>query len=121
MAQPHVVAHNAELQLCVDACLDCFKACQQMALTHCLQVGGAHVAPEHFRLMLDCAELCRAAATLMLNGSTAQFELCALCARLCRECANSCRKLDGMDECVSECERCADLCERMTTLAPNTK
>ena len=121
MAQAHVAAQTAELQLCIDTCLDCFKTCQQMALTHCLEVGGLHVAPDHFRLMLDCAELCRTAATLMMHGSPAHIEVCRLCADVCRKCASSCEKLSGMEECVRECERCADLCERMTTLAPNGK
>src|SRR5262245_60038795 len=94
----HVVALSTELQLCVDTCLDCFKTCQQMALTHCLEMGGDHVEPAHFRLMLDCAELCRSTATLMLSGSSAHFELCKLCAKLCRECAASCEKLSGMEE-----------------------
>ena len=116
----NVAAQITERQLCIDACLDGYTLCQQMAMTHCLEMGGDHVAPAHLRLMADCAEICRTAAVLMSNGSPLHIELCALCAEVCRACAASCRKLDGMEECVRACERCAELCERVATLAPNS-
>lgn len=106
---------SAELNACIDACLDCFRSCQQGAVIHCLELGGKHVEPQHFRLMLDCAEICRATAALMLNGSSFYSDVCKTCAEICRACAKSCREMGGMDDCVSACERCADSCEQMAT------
>jgi hypothetical protein len=104
---------SQELTQCIQDCLDCYRVCQQSATMHCLELGGKHVEPKHFRLMLDCAETCRSAAAMMLNASTYAHEHCRMCAQLCRDCAESCRNLGDMDDCVAACERCAESCERM--------
>lgn len=102
-----------EITQCIQDCLDCYRVCQQSATLHCLELGGKHVEPTHFRLMLDCAETCRGAAAMMLNASSYAGEHCRMCAQLCRDCAESCRKLGDMQDCVAACERCAESCERM--------
>lgn len=102
-----------ELDQCIRDCLDCYRACQQAATMHCLEMGGRHVEPGHFRLMLDCAETCRSVAAMLLNASLYAYEHCSICAQLCRDCAESCRQLGDMDDCVAACERCAESCERM--------
>jgi len=106
-------AVSKEMQMCVDACLRCYQTCFGTAMTHCLEQGGAHVAPPHFRLMLACAEICRTAAHFMLSGVPHHRPLCADCASICRQCADSCDGLDGMDRCAADCRSCADACERM--------
>ena len=58
---------SAEMDACIRACLECYRVCQETATGHCLETGGRHVEPEHFRLMLSCAEVCRTAAALMLD------------------------------------------------------
>lgn len=103
----------AELNECIRLCLDCYRSCQQTASVHCLEAGGKHVEPQHFRLMLSCAEVCRASAALMLNNSPQHAMQCGVCADICRECARSCREIGDMDDCVAACEACADSCERM--------
>lgn len=105
--------HDAKQTECIAACLDCYRTCTQMASNHCLERGGAHVEPKHFRTMLGCAELCRTAAHVMMLKSPIHNELCRLCARICDDCAESCRALDGMEECVAACERCAASCREM--------
>lgn len=104
---------SQELMACIQDCLDCYRTCQQTAMTHCLEAGGRHTEPAHFRLMLDCAEMCRTAAALMINQSPFHERSCGLCAEICRACADSCREIGDMDECVEACERCAASCERM--------
>lgn len=104
---------SSEMQACIRSCLDCYQHCQHMALTTCLEKGGDHVAPDHFRLMIDCAEACRAAAALMINHSPYHAEFCRLCAQICRDCAASCEELDGMEACVRACRECAQACEAM--------
>jgi hypothetical protein len=110
----HHETSNPELESCIQYCLDCHRQCQQDAMTHCLQMGGKHTEPEHFRLMMDCAEICRSAAVLMMNRSPFHNALCGLCSEICDECAQSCRTVD-MEECARICERCADSCRRMAT------
>ena len=110
---PHKQKLSPEMNKCIDVCLDCYGTCQQTAITHCLPLGGDYVEPEHFRLMMDCAEICRSAAALMLNGSPFHPQTCEICAQICRACADSCRNLSEMEDCVRICEECAELCEHM--------
>jgi hypothetical protein len=94
---------------CIEQCLNCYRTCLGMAFNHCLERGGRHVAPRHFRLMFNCAQLCRATAEHLLTAGEAQQKLCAACAELCEACAQSCQELD-MAECVRACRACAESC-----------
>ncbi len=60
---------------------------------HCLAVGGKHVEASHFRLMINCAEICQASTNFMLSGSVFHQKVCAVCAEICDACAKSCRKM----------------------------
>lgn len=101
------------LRACIDDCLGCYSTCLAAFSGHCLQAGGPHLQPDHARLMLACAEICRSAAHFMLLGSPHHPHLCAECAEICRDCAESCARLDGMEECVTACRRCAESCGAM--------
>jgi hypothetical protein len=101
---------------CIEACTECYQTCLQAAMNHCLNTGGKHVAPEHFRMMMDCVEICKASVSLQLSSSTFSFKLCNLCAEVCDACADDCEKLGGMDECVKACRECADSCRKMVTM-----
>lgn len=104
---------SAEMQSCIDTCLACYKTCLGTAMGHCLEVGGDHVKPAHFRLMMTCAEVCRGAAHVMLLGSDHHKHTCAECAEVCQECAEDCDGMEGMEDCVAACRRCAEECRRM--------
>ncbi len=99
---------NQDMQECVDNCLNCHSVCLAMASQHRLERGGEHVEPQHFRLMLACAEICRSAAAVMMIGTDMHARLCALCADICDECARSCEQLGDMERCVEACRRCAE-------------
>jgi hypothetical protein len=101
------------LQECIESCIECHHICLEMAMNHCLEQGGKHVAPEHFRLMMNCAEICQTAANFMLSGSHLHQQTCAICAEVCEACAESCEKLSGMEECVRACRMCAASCREM--------
>lgn len=103
----------SDVQACIDACLRCHQSCLGGAARHCLEAGGPHVEPGHFRLMLACAEICRAAAAVMLAGVPQHAAVCGACAEICDACAESCAALDGMEDCVAACRACADSCRRM--------
>jgi hypothetical protein len=104
---------SAEMRSCIEECLRCHGICLGMAMNHCLEQGGRHVEPGHFRLMMSCAEICQASANFMLIGTEQHKWTCALCADICEECARSCETLDGMEECVQACRRCAESCRSM--------
>lgn len=98
----------------IKACLDCHSMCIQTAMNFCLERGGRHVEQEHFRLMLNCAELCQTSANFMLSGSPLHGRVCAVCAEACEACAKSCEKVGDMRDCVEECLRCAKSCRSMS-------
>lgn len=102
-----------DMQACIDACLDCYKTCLSSASHHCLEAGGPHTEPAHFRLMLACAEMCRASAHLMLLGTETHRHSCAACAEICAACADDCERVGDMDACVAACRHCADECRTM--------
>jgi hypothetical protein len=102
------------MQQCIDNCLACARTCLEAASHHCLEAGGKHTEPGHFRLMLACAEICRAAAAVMMIGTELHGRVCAACADICEACAEDCQRVGGMDECVAACRRCASSCREMS-------
>jgi hypothetical protein len=46
-----------EMQKCIQLSRECHAMCTQ-TISHCLRLGGHHAAPDHIRLMEDCAQLC---------------------------------------------------------------
>lgn len=98
---------------CIETCNHCHQTCLRSAMTMCLETGGKHVEPAHFRLMLNCAEMCQTATNFMLSRSSVHDVVCAACAEVCAACADSCAELDGMEACTEACRRCADECRSM--------
>ncbi|HVK94009.1 MAG TPA: four-helix bundle copper-binding protein [Noviherbaspirillum sp.] len=101
-----------------DECLRCYQACQHTAMNHCLEMGGHHTEPEHFRLMMNCAEICRSAAHFMLSGSPLYASICNACADMCNACAESCEQLGDMKECVAACRACEQSCRQVASAQP---
>jgi hypothetical protein len=115
--EPSMSHHSrmgSSMQNAIKACLDCHSMCVQTAMNFCLEQGGRHVEQGHFRLMLNCAELCQTSANFMLSGSPLHGRVCGVCAEACEACAKSCEQVGEMRECVEECRRCAKSCRSMT-------
>jgi len=108
-----MVHFNPVMKECVDNCLGCYSMCVQMAMGHCLEAGGQHVEPNHFRLMMACAEICHSSAYFMLIGSEHHKHICRECAEICDQCAESCEEIGDMLDCVEACRRCAETCRQM--------
>ena len=113
---PHPM--NSEMKQCIDNCLDCYRTCRETAMYHCLEAGGDHVEPRHFRLMINCADICATSADFMLSNSDLHARICAACAEGCEACAKSCEEIGDMDECVRACRACAESCRRMAGMRP---
>jgi hypothetical protein len=104
---------NPQMEECIKTCLDCHHICYETAMNHCLEIGGKHTEPAHFRLMINCAEICQTSANFMLSGSDLHRLTCGVCAEVCRRCAENCEQVGDMDECVKACRRCAEVCQKM--------
>jgi hypothetical protein len=98
---------------CIEVCLSCYRACLGTAMNHCLETGGKHTEPVHFRLMMACAEICRTSAHFMLINSPHHRHTCKECAEICSECADDCERIGDMEECVKVCRACAVSCKAM--------
>lgn len=107
-----------EMTKCIQLCRDCHAMCTQ-TIAHCLKLGGRHAAPDHIRLMVDCAQMCATAADYMLRGSPFHNRICRLCSELCTQCGKDCEQVAGDDQmlkqCIEMCRKCADSCERMAS------
>jgi hypothetical protein len=108
-------AMGAEMQTCIDLCHKCHIMCLSM-IDHCLKIGGPHAAPNHIRLMLDCAQICATAADFMARGSGYHAKICRECAEICDACALSCKGLAGMEACMALCRDCARSCREMANM-----
>lgn len=104
-----------DIQACITACNHCHQVCLQTAMNHCLETGGKHVEANHFRLLMNCADICQTSANFLLSGSH-QHTLCEVCAEVCEACAADCEKLGDMSECVKVCRDCAASCRQMVNI-----
>lgn len=82
-------------------------------MTHCLEAGGKHTEPKHFRLLMACAEICRTSGHFMLLNTPHHKHICRECAEICTECARDCERVGEMEECVKACLQCAASCRKM--------
>jgi len=109
---------SEEMQRCIQLCQDCHAICIQM-IGHCLKLGGRHAAPDHIRLLMDCAQICTTTADYMSRGSSFHDRTCGLCSEICRRCVESCEQVVGDDQmvkqCADLCRRCSGSCERMAS------
>jgi hypothetical protein len=104
---------SSDMKSCIQECLACYQECLSTAMNHCLEMGGKHTEPTHFKLMMACAEICRTSAHFMLIGSEHHKHVCRECAEICAQCAEDCERVGDMETCVSACRRCAESCTKM--------
>lgn len=95
----------------VDLLLDCARACADGAAD--METGRSAIEPERLRLMLACAETCRAAAHVMILGVPHHIELCEAAAGLCEACIAACDAEEDAEECVAACRACAEACRNL--------
>jgi hypothetical protein len=104
---------SSETRHCIEEAWRCRALCLATAMTECLERGGEHVRPQHFRLMMDCVSACQFAADLMAHKSQFHREACALCAEICETCARDCAEMAAMEACAAACRSCAQSCRAM--------
>ena len=92
---------DEQMRECIDECHNCHDICTE-TVTHCLEMGGEHAAPDHIRLLLDCAEICQTSANFMLRVSDFHGQVCGVCADVCERCAEDCERFED-DEVMQQC------------------
>lgn len=102
---------SQQIRDAIKALQHCHATCHSMAMTHCLEMGGEHAAPQHLRLMLDCAALCAFTADALGRKTQFHGRFAALCAQVCETCAADCEAVGEMDDCVTACRDCAAACK----------
>jgi hypothetical protein len=103
-------AFSRQVADCMEALGHCHATCLSTAAVHCLESGGEHVRPQHFRLMLDCAAACAFAADALARKSQFHNRICALAGDIATTCGRDCEALGGMEACAAACRETARLC-----------
>jgi Domain of Unknown Function (DUF326) len=99
---------------CIEACNACADACDYCAAA-CLAEEDPKPMARCIALDMDCAALCRLAASSMARDSENAQAICGLCAEICEACGGECatHDMDHCKACAEACRRCADECRRM--------
>ncbi|WP_019142709.1 four-helix bundle copper-binding protein [Noviherbaspirillum massiliense] len=105
-----------QFESCIEACNDCADACDYCAAS-CLKEPDPKAMAHCIALDIDCAQMCRMAASYMARGSEFVDLLCHACAEVCDACAEECAKhpMTHCQECAQACRNCADECRRMAS------
>jgi len=117
-AMPGMTQGKMTREGCIDICLKSHRMCLETA-RYCTEKGGAHVAPAHLALLLDCAEICQTTANSLLRRSPQHGVICGACAQLCEACAKDCDTFAGdeqMARCAMTCRECARDCRDMVNM-----
>ncbi|MCO7227750.1 four-helix bundle copper-binding protein [Halomonas sp. CnH100-B] len=95
----------------IEACHICAAYCDKCA-TLCLQEKEVQAMAECIRMDIQCAQICRLAASYMAQNSEYTNDVCQLCADICQKCADECAKHDveHCQECANACQQCANAC-----------
>lgn len=110
---------SQQFQSCIDACNTCAEACDHCAVS-CLQEADPKPMARCIALDMDCAQICRLAASFMSRGSELSRSICQLCAEVCDACSEECAKhqMEHCQACAQACRTCADECRRMASAVP---
>ena len=106
---------HQQFMSCIEACNHCAVECDHCA-SHCLDEKDIKALARCIALDLDCAQMCRTAASMMSRGSELYADICQACAEVCDACGDECDKFQALEHCrtcAAACRKCADECRRM--------
>lgn len=114
------MAHE-QYESCIQSCNDCADACDHCAAA-CLGEDDVKMMARCIALDVDCAAICRLAASYMARGSEFAGALCQVCADICDACGEECAKHDSdhCQRCAEACRQCAAECRKMMTKSAKT-
>jgi hypothetical protein len=103
-------------QSLIDTLNNCATECSHCAMA-CLDENDVKMLAGCIKLNIDCAEVCRLAASLLSRGSEHGIHLLSECAEICNACARECKKHSHMEhcrKCAEVCFNCAEECTSVT-------
>jgi hypothetical protein len=106
---------NGEMQKCIDACIEGYSCCEQ-TVTHCLKQGGQYADMMMMGPLMDCVDVARACADMVMRQSPQAIEMAAVCARVADMCAEACTTMNSdpvMKRCAGICRTCAEACRSL--------
>ncbi|MET7846392.1 hypothetical protein ABZT45_49670, partial [Streptomyces sp. NPDC005356] len=71
-----MTAMSKEMQDCVTACMSCHSVCEE-TMSSCMQMGG-QPQMQIMRALIDCSEMTRMCADMMMRRSPMSPEMCAM-------------------------------------------
>ena len=111
---------HEKFKACIDACNACASECDHCE-SHCLQEHDPKMMARCIALDIDCAAICRLAASFMARGSEFVSPICWLCAEICEKCGDECAKfeMDHCQACAQACRRCTEECRKVASAPPS--
>lgn len=103
-------------QSCIEACKTCAEMCDS-----CVAASRYDPNPQMMSrcnaLCMDCAAMCRLAASYLSRDSEFIDLICQDCAEVCSTCAEECLKhpMSHCRDCAIACNECAEECLKMGT------
>ena len=118
---PAMSMRHPYYQSCIDACHAAALACEHCAAA-CLHEPNAVAMSACIALDIDCAAICRLAASSMERNSGISALICETCAEVCERCREECERhgLDHCQECAEACRRCAEQCRIIASRAASS-
>ncbi len=109
---------SPEMQKCIDACMESHSLCEQ-TMTYCLQQGGQHVDRTMMGALMDCSDITRLCADMMMRQSPMAMEMAKMCAQVTAKCAEACMSMSSdpmMKRCGEACKACSEACRVMAAM-----
>jgi hypothetical protein len=106
---------SADMQKTIDSCIESYSCCEQ-TITHCLQQGGQHVDMTMMGPLMDCVDVTRTCADMVMRHSPHAIEMASACARVADMCAEACMTMNSdsvMKRCAGICRTCAEACRSL--------
>jgi hypothetical protein len=106
---------SADMQKTIDSCIESYSCCEQ-TITHCLQQGGQHVDMTMMGPLMDCVDVARTCADMVMRHSPHAIEMASACARVADMCAEACMTMNSdsvMKRCAGICRTCAEACRSL--------
>lgn len=105
-----------QMQLSADHCLECFRACSE-AMAHTIDLRRQHWEHEHYRILLDCIDVCKTTAGFLIRQSDYYKDICSVCALICKETTKCCQEFGNdpfMLKAGDIASKCAKSCLALT-------
>jgi len=123
--EPQTPQPSPELSGCIEACLDCGRACTECADAGLAEESRADLL-DCIKLCADVSDICNATGRLLTRRGDLEPQLVQdalrLCASACSVCADECARHGQLEQCRSceeACRACETACRQaLETLAP---